>query len=45
MAEMMKMTLDAGRIIQDATWVNFNDYIPAVAEVKAAEQQVAQTKE
>jgi pyruvate ferredoxin oxidoreductase alpha subunit/oxalate oxidoreductase subunit alpha len=26
MAEMMKATLDAGKIIQDATWVNFNDY-------------------
>ena len=45
MAEMMKMTLEAGRIIQDAVWVNFNDYLPAVSEVQAAEQQVAQTKE
>lgn len=26
MAEMMKKTLDAGKIIQDSTWVNFNDY-------------------
>jgi len=41
----MKLTMEAGRIIQDATWVNFNDYLPAVSEVKAAEQQVAQTKE
>lgn len=44
MAEMMKMTLEAGKIIQDATWVNFNDYLPGAAEVHAAQQEVAQTK-
>ena len=27
MAEMMRRTLEEGRIIQDATWVNFNDYV------------------
>lgn len=44
MAEMMKMTMEAGKIIQDATWVNFNDYLPGAAEVRAAQREVAQTK-
>ena len=45
MAEMMRMTLEAGKIIQNSTWVNFNDYHQAAAEVQAAPQEVAQTKE
>jgi len=32
MAEMMKMTLEAGKIIQSSTWVNFNDYLPGASK-------------
>jgi pyruvate/2-oxoacid:ferredoxin oxidoreductase alpha subunit len=45
MAEMMKMTLEAGEIIQDSTWVNFNDYHEGASEMNFAKQEVAQTKE
>jgi pyruvate/2-oxoacid:ferredoxin oxidoreductase alpha subunit len=45
MAEMMKMTLEAGKIIQDSTWVNFNDYHEGATEVNYANQQVAHAKE
>jgi pyruvate ferredoxin oxidoreductase alpha subunit/oxalate oxidoreductase subunit alpha len=44
MAEMMKMTLEAGKIIQDSTWVNFNDYHEGASELNFAKQEVAQTK-
>lgn len=44
MAEMMKMTLEAGKIIQDSTWVNFNDYHDGASEMNFAQQEVAQTK-
>jgi oxalate oxidoreductase subunit alpha len=27
MAEMMRRTLEEGRILQHSTWVNFNDYV------------------
>ena len=44
MADMMKQTMEAGKIIQSATWVNFNDYDKAAIEVKAAWDQAAPSK-
>jgi pyruvate ferredoxin oxidoreductase alpha subunit/oxalate oxidoreductase subunit alpha len=44
MADMMKQTMEAGKIIQSSTWVNFNDYDKAALEVKAAWQEAAPTQ-
>jgi len=44
MADMMKQTLEAGKIIQSSTWVNFNDYDKNALEVKFAWDQPAPSK-
>ncbi|VBB07829.1 pyruvate flavodoxin/ferredoxin oxidoreductase thiamine dip-bdg [Lucifera butyrica] len=44
MADMMRQTMEAGKMIQSATWVNFNDYDKAALAVKAAWEEAASAR-
>lgn len=44
MAEMMRETLQAGKLVQAGTWVNFNDYHEGASQINAAKTEAAPSK-